>query len=161
MKVGAVFTATIAVLLMLTVNGSGAPPAGGMNPANGWSLHVDGKLHYPGRPSMIAHHYCKGVAGGLTECQLYDSDGSNARLVGVEVVVPAAMWRTFSGTERSRWHYHKTEIPKIGATLPDLSPEEAAKVAKSLEETYGKVYLLWDPSRDNTPVGMPRLTIIK
>ncbi len=161
MRVRSVFTATVAVLLMLTVNVSGAPPAAGMRPANDWNLHIDGKLHFPGRPAMIAHHYCKGVAGGLTECQLYDSDASNARLAGVEVVVPAAMWRTFSGAERPRWHYHKTEIPKIGATLPDLSPEEAAKVAKSLEETYGKVYLLWDPSRGNTPVGVPRLTIIK
>lgn len=154
-------TSVLAVVVVMTFALAVRVPAQGVKPTDGWTLHIDARLHFPGRPSMIAHHYCKGVAGGLTECQLYDSDAPDARLVGVEVVVPAATWKTFSPTERARWHYHKTEIPKVGATLPDLSPEEAAKVAKSLEETYGKIYLLWDPSRRNMPVGNPSLTILK
>ncbi len=47
------------------------------------------------------------------------------------------------------------------ATLPDLSAEEAAKVAKSLEETYGKIYLLWDPAHSSLPTGRPSITILK
>lgn len=137
-------------------------PAAEMRPSEGWTLHIDAPMHFPGKPTMIAHHYCKAnLAGGLSECQLYDSDAPNARLVGVEVVIATDLWRTFTASERRLWHYHKTEIPKVKPTLPDLSPEEAAKVAKSLEETYGKVYLLWDPGRRTLPTGRPSITIIK
>ncbi|HEY3249457.1 MAG TPA: DUF1264 domain-containing protein [bacterium] len=117
-------------------------------------------MHFPGQPKMIAHHWCKAVAG-LIECQLYDSDRADARLVGVETVVPTAVWKTFSATERARWHYHRMEIPMVHATLPDLSSAEAAKVVASLQETYGKIYLLWDPSRQKLPVGLPTVTILK
>jgi Protein of unknown function (DUF1264) len=109
---------------------------------------------------MIAHHYCKQVSG-LIECQLYDSDAPDARLVGVETVVDAATWAKFPEAEKKMWHYHKTEIPKVSATFPDLSPEEAAKVVKSIEETYGKIYLLWDPSRQSLPTGNPSVTVLK
>jgi hypothetical protein len=102
------------------------------------SLHIDAKMHFPGRPEMIAHHWCKAVAGGLVECQLYDSDNADARLVGVEVVVPSATFKSLVAAEKAMWHYHKTEIPKVSATLPDLSPAEAAKVAKSLRRPMAR-----------------------
>jgi len=137
-------------------------PAAGMKPSEGWSLHIDALMHFPGKPNAVAHHWCKGnLAGGLIECQLYDSDSANARLVGVEAVVPASAYKKFTTSERALWHYHKTEIPKVKATLPDLSAEEAAKVAKSLEETYGKIYLLWDPTKQTMPTGRPSITVLK
>jgi hypothetical protein len=56
--------------------------AAGPKPSDGWTLHIDAKLQFPVEPDMIAHHYCKPVAGGLTEYQLYDGDAADARLVG-------------------------------------------------------------------------------
>jgi hypothetical protein len=134
-------------------------PVAEMKPSDGWSLHIDALKHFP---SMTAHHWCKGnLAGGLTECQLFDSDAPDARLAGVEVVVDASSWKELAASERALWHYHKTEIPKVSATLPGLSAEEAAKVAKDLEETYGKIYLLWDPGRKSLATGRPTVMVIK
>ena len=130
-------------------------------PTDGWSLHIDAKLHFPGKPEMIAHHYCKPVSGGLTECQLYDSDAADARLVGAEVIIAPEVYKKITAAEKKMWHYHKIEIPKVSATLPDLSQEEAAKVVKSIEETYGKIYLLWDPGVATVPTGRPTVTILK
>ena len=132
-----------------------------MKPNEGWALHVDAKMHFPNMPEMIAHHYCKPVSGGLTECLLFDSDMPDARLVGIEVIVSAEIYKKFSKKEKALWHYHKTEIPKVGATLPEHSPEEAAKIVKSMEETYGKVYLLWDPGKGAFPMGKPMVHILK
>jgi len=42
-----------------------------------------------------------------------------------------------------------------------LSPDEAAKVVKSLEETYGKIFILWDPSKQDLPTGEPGLTLLE
>ena len=136
-------------------------PAADPKPSEGWTLHVDAKLHIPGKPDMIVHHYCKGVSGGLTECQLYDSDKPDARLIGVEVIVSPQTYKSFSKAEKSMWHYHKREIPRVSATLPDLSAEEAAKVAKSMEESYGKVYVLWDPKHGEFPTGRPIISRLK
>lgn len=134
-------------------------PGAGMKPSDGWSLHIDALKHFP---TMTAHHWCKGnLAGGLTECQLFDSDAADARLAGVEVVVDSSAWKKLAASERPLWHYHKTEIPKVSPTLPGLSAEEAAKVVKDLEETYGKIYLLWDPGRKSPATGRPTLTVIK
>lgn len=131
-------------------------------PAEGWSLHIDAIKHLPYKADTVAHHYCKAnLAGGLTQCQLYDGDAADARLVGAEAVVSPDVWKKLPSAEKARWHYHKTEIAKVKATLPDLSPEEAAKVAKSLEESYGKIYVLWDPARSSLPTGRPTLTILK
>lgn len=159
---GFVQIATALMLALLAVNGPRtAVAADATKPTEGWMLHVDAKLHFPGKPDMIAHHYCKTVAGGLIQCQLYDSDGPDARLVGTEMIVPAATYKTFGAAEKKLWHYHKVEIPKVSATFPDVSPEEAAKVVKSIEETYGKVYLLWDPSKSDLPIGRPSVSILK
>lgn len=128
-------------------------------PAEGWQLHIDAKKHIPKSPAMIAHHYCKPVSGGLTECQLYDSDKPDARLIGVEVIVSKETWKKFSKKEKALWHYHKIEIPKVEAILPDVSAEESAKIIKGMEETYGKVYILWDPV-NKEPLGKPQVSIL-
>jgi hypothetical protein len=141
-----------------TAEEKGAPSA--VKPSDGWTLHIDAKRHIPKMPDMVVHHYCKQVSGGLTECQLYDSDKPDARLIGVEMVVDAATFKKFSKKEKALWHYHKTEIPKVNAVLPDLSPEEAAKTLKSMQETYGKVYLLWNPAKSESPAGEPFISIL-
>jgi hypothetical protein len=130
-----------------------------VKPAEGWTLHVDAKKHIPKMPDMVVHHYCKPVSGGLTECQLYDSDKPDARLIGVEVIVDKETWKKFTGKEQALWHYHKIEIPKVSAVLPDVSTEESAKILKGMEETYGKVYILWDPVKKE-PLGKPQVSIL-
>lgn len=130
-------------------------------PHQGFTLHIDAEKHFPADEKKIAHHFCKQVKGGMFECQLYDSDEKDARLVGVETVVDTKTWQGFDVNEQSLWHYHKEEIPKINAKLPDLSPDEAAKVVETLNETYGKVYLLWDPAKSDLPVGQPSITLIE
>ncbi|KCZ70340.1 Protein of unknown function (DUF1264) [Candidatus Methanoperedens nitroreducens] len=129
-------------------------------PSEGWTLHVDAKGHFPSDPDLTAHHYCKTGAGGLVaQCQLYDSDSPNASLVGVEVVVDAETYNSFNEIEKALWHYHKDELSRVEVTFPDLPPEEAASVLKDIEDTYGKVYTLWDPGISNLPIGKPEITL--
>ena len=124
-------------------------------PSTGWDLHIDARAHLPGDPAAVAHHNCKAVAGGMFQCLLFPSDSSDAPLVGVEAVVDAATWQGFDAAEQGLWHYHREEIPLVEAVLPELTAEEAAEVAATLEETYGKVYLLWDPTASDLPTGQP------
>ena len=121
----------------------------------GYGLHIDAKYHFPGDGQAIAHHFCKEVSGGLTQCQIYDGEGADARLVGMEYVVSAEMYQTFPAEEQAFWHYHRDEIPLVEATIMDLTEAEAAPIAEGLMETYGKVYLIWDPTTGDLPFGQP------
>jgi Protein of unknown function (DUF1264) len=128
-------------------------------PATGFTLHIDAVKHFPNHPDEVAHHWCKTVEG-LSECQIYDSDGPLARLVEIEMIIPTDVWKTLPPDEQKLWHYHKLEIPKVGAKLPGMSADEAAKVMASMQETYGKVYQLWDPMTSKIPVGQPQVNIL-
>jgi hypothetical protein len=151
--------AVVAAMVALLV-GSQRAPAGNPKPSDGWTLHITAKMPFPGKPEMLAHHYCKDVAGGLTQCQLYDSGAPDARLVGVEVIVDPATYAKFSPAEQAAWHYHRVEIPMVAATLLDMSRAEAEKVLKQIEDTYGKIYLLWDPALQILPTGKPSITVL-
>ncbi|MDQ6780118.1 MAG: DUF1264 domain-containing protein, partial [Candidatus Eremiobacteraeota bacterium] len=114
-------------------------------PTAGYSLHIDADKHFgDAQPGEIAHHWCKNICASLTKCELFDSDAPNARLVGVETIVPTTVWKTFPEKEQALWHYRKVELKKIHATLPDTPKEQQAKIIAALTETYGKVYILWD-----------------
>lgn len=97
--------------------------AAGPKAAEGFSSHVDAKLHFAGNKDMIAHHFCKPVAGGMSQCLLFESDNADARLVGVEVIVGPDAYGKLTNREKPMWHYYRTEVPKVSATLPDLSEE--------------------------------------
>jgi len=138
-----------------------ATSAASVSPDTGFTLHIDADHHFGDKdPTKIAHHWCKTISANLTECQLYDADGPQGRLVGVETIVPAAVWATFPKSEQAMWHYHKTELKKIHATLPDTPVKDQAKIIASIAPTYGKVFMFWDPSASKNPTGSPWVTVL-
>ncbi len=138
-----------------------AAAMGQTSPAQGWTLHIDAKRHFPDHPNEIAHHWCKAVAGML-ECQIYDSDAPNAHLVAVETIVQPGVYKAFPASEKALWHWHKTEVPKVDATLPGMPLAQQKKVVASILPTYGKVDVLFDPlSTNGLPTGRPTVSILK
>jgi hypothetical protein len=136
--------------------------AAGTTPTTGWTIHIDAEKHLgDAHPTEIAHHWCKQVAAGLTECQIYESDAPDARLVAVETIVAPTVYKSFLPAEQGLWHYHKVEIPKVNATMPEMTPEQAAKMLAAMGDTYGKAWVLWDPLANANPTGMPTITVLK
>jgi hypothetical protein len=140
-----------------------APSTKMLPPSAGWTVHVDAEKHFgDAHPTEIAHHWCKQVAGGMLECQIYDSDNPDARLVEVETIVSPAMYKSFSPAEQALWHYHKVELPKVNAKMPDMSPADAQKFVAQITDTYGKLWLMFDPmSTNNVPSGQPTVIVLK
>lgn len=139
----------------LAVFGRTSGKATTVSPATNWNIHIDALKHFPGHPDEVAHHWCRSIGNGMLECQIYSSDDANAPLVAIETIVPTAVWKTFPPSEQALWHYHRVEIPLVSATMPDASAAEAKKVVASLMETYGKIYILWNPVDSKYPVGQP------
>lgn len=156
---GLVLVVLVGALLVRTTPAAANHMSGG--PTEGYSLHIDADKHFgDAHPSEIAHHWCKKVSASIFECELFEGDGPHARLVGVEAIVPASVWKTFSASEQKLWHYHKVELTKIHAVLPDTPKDKQAGIIAMISPTYGKIYILWDPMTTDNPIGQPSITVL-
>lgn len=83
-----------------------------------------------------------------------------AKPYGIEYVIGADSYLELEDEEKIYWHYHKTELPNVKATLPDLTAEEAEPLMPLLNETYGKVVYFWQIG-DKYPIGEPFIVVIE
>ena len=110
--------------------------------------------------NLIVHHHCKVYDDMTATCLLFPTGMNDQdKLYGIEYVIPANQYNTLPQEEKKYWHYHLTELPRVNATLPDMTAEEAAKVKPILDETYGKVVYFWQYG-DELPIGEPKAVII-
>lgn len=128
-------------------------------PLSGYDVHIAATKHAPTKPELFVHHFCKGLPTGVMQCQLYDSDKPDARLIGVEFIVPNDVWETFNIKEKPNWHGHVEELTKVQLQAPGMSEEEVAALKETLGKTHGKVVIFWDPIKEY-PVTAPSVTII-
>ena len=101
----------------------------------------------------------------VRQCLIYDTPEPNARLIGVEYMISAKVFKTLDPEERKLWHSHVFEV-KSGMLImagPNGLPTGAWEVAetKEMEDViglYGKTYHFWQVDRgDNLPLGGPEL----
>lgn len=101
----------------------------------------------------------------VRQCLLYDSDKSNARLLGVEYMVTPRLFKTLPPEERRLWHTHEYEVKSGMLIMPSPAgmPNAVWEVAETAEmrdviPLYGKVYHFWQVDRgDPVPMGPPQL----
>ena len=132
----------------------------GPNPSAGDRAHLDLAVHFPWDPALIAHHWCKPVAGGFFECLIYASDDPDAPLVAVEEVVDEATYLSFDPAEQQLWHSNVAEAAAgSDPNRPAPSLEEAtAEAAQAGGASYGKLILLGGPETLGVlPMGPPQV----
>ena len=136
-----------------------ATPAAG-DPSAGPRAHHDLAVHFAWEPDAIAHHFCKPVAGGFFECLNYASDDPDSPLVGVEEVVPEAVYNGFDPAQQRLWHSNVAEAA-AGADPNRPAPsleEAAAEAAQAGGATYGKLIIFGEPETvGELPMGPPRV----
>lgn len=104
-----------------------------------------------------AHHFCSHLNEDVSQCVIYDSDRSDAKLIGIEYIVTEKVFRTFPEEEKKYWHSHNYEV-KSGLLIAPGVPEMAeTALMKELAPTYGKTIHTWQIDRDILPFGPPQL----
>ena len=105
-----------------------------------------GKARY-----VEAAHFCAHVSQDLRQCLIYDSHEANARLIGVEYMVPRRVYDTFSPEEQKLWHSHEYEVKSGMLILPkpeDISEEKWNEMElaamKEIVGLYGKTWHFWE-----------------
>ncbi|KAK7306452.1 hypothetical protein VNO77_44393 [Canavalia gladiata] len=104
------------------------------------------------------HHFCTRLTNSFYQCAVYDSNRSDARLLGLEYIVPDHTFETFSPEEQKLWHSHAYEI-KSGLWMNPRVPEIiGTSELENLAKTYGKFWCTWQVDRgDRLPMGAPAL----
>jgi hypothetical protein len=119
---------------------------------NGFHMYADDM----GR-QVEACHFCIHLRPDLHQCVIFDSNRPDARLIGIEYIIPAERFRALPEEEKRLWHSHRYEVKSGMLTAPGI-PELAERTYfKDLVSTYGKTFHTWQYDRDDFPYGIPQL----
>ncbi|MBB3103695.1 OBAP family protein [Azomonas macrocytogenes] len=139
---------------------AGAKLLQGKSPLNAVSAYLDGFHFYNGdiNGQMEAHHYVTWLNEDLLQAVIFDGNGEDAKLMGVEYIISARLFHELPEDEKKLWHSHDYEV-KSGALvapgLPDIAEKE---LMEKVATTYGKTWHTWHTDRDKTlPYGIPAL----
>lgn len=139
---------------------AGAELLQGEGPINAIHAHVCGFHFYADdmKRQVRADHYCSHQNEEVLQCVIYDSDGKNARLIGIEYIISEKLFNQLPEEEKKLWHSHRFEVMSGQLIAPGL-PEVAEKeLMKKLVTTYGKTWHTWQVDRgDKLPLGLPKL----
>ncbi|MBC3538134.1 OBAP family protein [Rufibacter sediminis] len=107
---------------------------------------------------MEAHHYVTQLNEDLHQAVMYDGNGPNSKLMGVEYIISEKLFKTLPLEERKLWHSHHHEV-KSGTLIAPGIPEVAEhELMEKLVSTYGKIFHTWHTDRDlELPLGSPML----
>jgi hypothetical protein len=129
-------------------------------PLEALDVYVDGFHFANGDLShqMEAHHYCSVVNEDLRQCVIFDGNGRDAKLMGVEYIVSRALFEQLPPEERKLWHSHDYEV-KSGTLIAPGVPEAAEhEFMEQMAGTYGKTWHTWHTDRQQSlPLGHPLL----
>lgn len=117
-------------------------------------------VHDP-KLQVIVHHHCKAYDDGTLLCLMFPTGMKDQdKPIGFEYIITAEQYNELPKSEKRYWHYHRTEIPRAKANLPDLTGKEAEKLLPAINETYGKV-VYFQKLGDKYPIGEPYILIVQ
>ena len=130
------------------------------SPLDGFNAYLDG-FHFASGDrgmQMEAHHYCGHLNEDVIQCVLFDGNGEQAKLAGIEYVISKTLFETLPAEEKHLWHSHVHEVRSgqlIAPGIPDVAEHE---LLEKLAGTYGKTWHTWHTGDGAAlPVGIPRL----
>jgi hypothetical protein len=111
---------------------------------------------------MEAHHFCHQVNQDFAQCTLFDGNGRNANLTGIEYIISEKLFETLPEDERKYWHPHNAEILSGQLVAPGIPAVAEEALMKDKMNSYGKTWHVWNSGTmgqtgDKLPLGPPML----
>ncbi len=129
-------------------------------PLDGFNAYLDG-FHFASgdlRMQMEAHHYCSHLNEDVIQCVLFDGNGKQAKLAGIEYIITKPLFEKLPAEEKRLWHSHVYEVSSgqlVAPGIPDVAEHE---LMEKIAGTYGKTWHTWHTNDGATlPLGIPRL----
>lgn len=124
------------------------------------SMYLDGFHFYSGnmKGQMEAHHYCTKLNEDVTQCIIYDGNGKDAKIMGIEYIVSERLFKTLPDEEKKLWHSHSYEVKSGTLVAPGLPDAAEHELMEEIVSTYGKTLHTWHTDLDKElPMGTPML----
>lgn len=139
---------------------AGADLLQGKAPLRQLDAYLDGFHFYNGQPDaqMEAHHYCGHVNEDVIQCVIFDGNGADAKVMGVEYIVSREQFVELPKEEKHLWHSHVHEVRSGQLIAPGIPAAAEHELMEKLAGTYGKTWHTWHTDRrDALPLGTPML----
>src|SRR5688500_15193180 len=124
------------------------------------NVYLNGFHFYNGNMAaqMEAHHYTTQLNEDVHQAIIYDGNGEDAKIMGVEYIISEKLFKTLSEEEKKLWHSHHYEV-KSGTLIAPGIPEVAEhELMEKLVSTYGKTIHTWHTDQQRTmPLGAPMI----
>ena len=86
------------------------------SPLSGYDIHAKINKHDASDLSHKMDHYCKLSESIVAVCQLYDGEGTDAKLAQIEFIITEDQYDQLPDKEKPNWHDHTIELtPQRGA----------------------------------------------
>ncbi|QJD94861.1 OBAP family protein [Mucilaginibacter robiniae] len=130
------------------------------SPLKAFSAYLDGFHFYSGNPhaQMEAHHYVSQLNNDVYQAIIFDGNGSDAKIMGIEYIITARLFKTLPKEEKLLWHSHYYEVKSGELIAPGLPAVAEHELMEKLVSTYGKTIHTWHTDQDRKlPMGSPML----
>ena len=139
---------------------AGADMLQNKSPLNKINVYLDGFHFYNGNMSaqMEAHHYVSQINEDVHQAIIYDGNGENAKIMGVEYIISERLFTTLGEEEKKLWHSHHYEVKSGALIAPGLPQIAEHELMEKLVSTYGKTIHTWHTDQQRTlPLGSPMI----
>jgi hypothetical protein len=106
------------------------------------------------------HHYCAQLTDDFIQCAVFDGDTPEARLIGVEYVISARLFRDLPEEEKPLWHSHRYEVTSGLLVAPGIPEPAEHRLMERIAGTYGKAWHTWRDTKEALPLGIPALMMV-
>jgi hypothetical protein len=130
------------------------------SPLKMFNTYLDGFHFYNGNMAaqMEAHHYVSQINEDTYQAIILDSNNDHAKVMGVEYIISARIFKTLDNEEKKLWHSHQHEVKSGTLIAPGLPEAAEHKLMEKLVSTYGKTIHTWHTDRHlELPLGAPML----
>jgi hypothetical protein len=139
---------------------AGAAMLQAMPPIQQLNLYLDGFHFYADDMGhqIEAHHYCSMLNEEFHQCAIYDGNGSDAKLMGLEYIVSERLFTQLPAEEKAFWHSHGYEVKSGQLVMAGIPTRVEREAMEKLVTTYGKTWHTWHTDRgDRLSYGIPQL----
>jgi hypothetical protein len=143
-----------------TVLEAGADLLQSKAPLRQLDAYLDGFHFYSGnmQGQMEAHHYCGHLNEEVIQCVIFDGNGGDAKIMGVEYIVSREQFVKLPREEKHLWHSHVHEVRSGQLIAPGIPEVAEHELMEKLAGTYGKTWHTWRTDMEHAlPVGTPKL----
>ncbi|OKL40621.1 OBAP family protein [Pontibacter flavimaris] len=123
-------------------------------------MYLAGFHFYNGHPQgqMEAHHYVTQLNEDVQQAIIFDGNGEDAKLMGVEYIISERLFKKLPEEEKKLWHSHHYEVKSGTLIAPGIPDAAEHQLMEKLVSTYGKTIHTWHTDRNmELPFGAPMI----